>query len=121
MDLPEPVGALSSGVVAALRADPRREGRRLPDPDGRHDAALALWVLQELHYRGFDDVDDRHEWQPELVAARLRLEGDLETRLREACPAPASCEDVVEGIDGADRGRRRPVPGATRADAGDTW
>ncbi len=98
MDLPDPAGELSSAVVAGLRGDPRDGVHPLPEPDGRHDAALALWVLQELHYRGFSDVDDRHEWQPELVAARLRLEHALETRLRDACPAPTTCEDVVEGI-----------------------
>ena len=99
MHLPAPVGALSSAVVAALRADPHPGGRELPRASDRRDAAFSLWVLQELHYRGFDDVDDRHEWQPELVAARVRLEDALEQRLRDACPAPADCDDVVAGIE----------------------
>ncbi len=99
MDLPAPVGTLSSAVVTALRADPLVDERALPGASDRHDAALSLWTLQELHYRGFDDVDDRHEWQPALVAARLRLEGDLERRLRDACPAPRDCDDVVAGIE----------------------
>jgi hypothetical protein len=52
------------------------------EPDGE-DAALALWVLYELHYGGFDDVDDHLEWQPALMRVRAVLEQDLESRLRE--------------------------------------
>lgn len=47
------------------------------------DAQLALWLLYELHYRGFDDVDPAREWDLDLLALRRELERALETRLRE--------------------------------------
>ena len=43
------------------------------------DAALGLWILHELHYRGFDGVDDALEWHPTLLEVRSLLERDLET------------------------------------------
>ncbi|MGZ6738868.1 MAG: iron-containing redox enzyme family protein [Nocardioides sp.] len=52
-----------------------------PSPDSPTDAALTLWVLHELHYRGFEDVDDALEWSPPLLSLRVRLERDLEHRL----------------------------------------
>lgn len=47
------------------------------------DAQLALWLLFELHYQGFDDVDPRAEWWPEVIAARGHLERRFEAELRE--------------------------------------
>src|SRR5918992_12830 len=34
------------------------------------DLQLALHVCYELHYQGFDEVDDRWEWHPSLLALR---------------------------------------------------
>ena len=34
------------------------------DPLSDDDAALALYVLYELHYRGFEGVDEGWEWEP---------------------------------------------------------
>ncbi|NPC98331.1 iron-containing redox enzyme family protein [Nocardioides sp. zg-DK7169] len=53
------------------------------EPESADDAAIALWALFELHYRGFDDVEDGMEWHPALLTVRHRLAGDLERRLRE--------------------------------------
>jgi heme oxygenase-like protein len=58
-------------------------------PSQGEDAALALWVLYELHYRGFDDVPDDFEWDPQLLRLRAALERDLETRLRQRFTPPA--------------------------------
>ena len=55
-------------------------------PESCDDAAITLWALHELSYRGFDDVDERAELDSELVRVVLRLEGDLEQRLRDWCP-----------------------------------
>lgn len=66
------------------------------------DAALALWVLHELHYRGFAEVDDSLEWEPTLLRVRSHLEGDLETRLRDRFTPPeglAFVDDVLGWID----------------------
>jgi len=86
MRLPAARGALSAALLRAL-AQPT-PGDRLPtswaepEPDGEADAAITLWTLQELGYRGFADVDETWEWHPDLVALRVALERDLEVRLR---------------------------------------
>lgn len=46
------------------------------------DAQISLWALYELHYRSFEDVDDRWEWQPATLQVRQGLEAALETELR---------------------------------------
>lgn len=83
MHLPQPRGPLTEGLFDALRS-------RAPVPTGGtgEDAALALWVLHELNYRGFDEVDDRLEWDPDLLRLRATLERDLENRLRARFAAP---------------------------------
>jgi len=48
------------------------------------DAQLALWMIYELSYRGFDDVHDRLEWHPAVVGMRLTLERRFEHELRKA-------------------------------------
>jgi hypothetical protein len=69
------------------------------------DAALALWVLHELHYRGFAGIDDGLEWDPQLLAVRAVLERDLEGRLRSRFTAPEGLsfvEDALGWIDEQD-------------------
>jgi hypothetical protein len=90
--LPTPRGDLSGAVVEAARDldhDPRGVAATGPD-----DAALALWVLHELHYRGFDDADDRAEWDPRLLEVRAGLETDLEERLRARFPGVPDAGDT---------------------------
>ncbi len=48
------------------------------------DLQLALWMLFELHFRGFDDMVGDREWDPDLLRVRQRLERCLEGQLREA-------------------------------------
>ncbi|MFE4370385.1 iron-containing redox enzyme family protein [Streptomyces sp. NPDC056835] len=87
--LPTPRGDLSAAILASLRD---RE-RPPPGPEAVVSAAdpyggdvqLALYVLYELHYQGFDGVDDDREWDPEL----LRLRGELERRYLDALRADA--------------------------------
>jgi hypothetical protein len=62
------------------------------------DAPLALYVLYELHYRSFPGVDDRWEWEPSLLAARARLERDLEERLRAEVAVPEPGADIAEQL-----------------------
>ncbi|MGN6162107.1 MAG: iron-containing redox enzyme family protein, partial [Marmoricola sp.] len=40
------------------------------------------WMLYELHYRGFDEVDERREWDPSLIAVRTELERAFEDELK---------------------------------------
>ncbi len=90
MSLPEPCGPLSEGVVRALipRADgphpvPTPEvGDDITYPLTDRDFQLALWMLYELHYRGFDDVDPATEWDPLLLVSRAALEHTFENAVR---------------------------------------
>jgi hypothetical protein len=83
--LPEPRGPLSAHVLPALRNAPAPLPEiDLPTPDdvlADDDLQLTLYCLYELHYRGFDGVDERWEWDPGLLALRARLEAIFETAL----------------------------------------
>ena len=86
---PKPRGALSDVLFEAMRTVPSSWDDVLrAKPDHDDDARIALWALYELHYRGFEDVDDVLEWQPELVRVRRDLEKAFEERLRGGYVAP---------------------------------
>lgn len=81
--MPPARGPLGAWLAATLRRDPDATTTvRIPESfDGREPAAwddddlqLALWCCYELHYRGFDDVDDGWEWHPAVTAFRAALE-----------------------------------------------
>ncbi|WP_210649894.1 iron-containing redox enzyme family protein [Nocardioides sp. SYSU D00065] len=121
MRLPKPRGVLSEWVVSRL-ADARPSAAAAPAADAWDDESLALWTLHELSYRGFEDADERAEWDPEVLHVRHRLETALEERLRsrweQAGPVsvgvpsevPSALEALVAEDDGpslADHVRRR--------------
>lgn len=89
MQIPRPRGPLTEELFGALRAgsDDFYPVLAVGSSEG-DDAALALWVLHELSYRGFDDVPDDLEWDPQLLRLRWVLERDLEARLRSRFTAP---------------------------------
>ncbi|MFJ8636292.1 iron-containing redox enzyme family protein [Streptomyces sp. NPDC093568] len=94
--LPEPRGPLSAAVTALLRgSDPGNP----PPPAGcspyGEDLQLALYVLYELHYQGFEGVPDDREWDSALLALREAIEGRFLGALREDVP--------VDGTDSAGR------------------
>jgi len=84
--LPKPRGRLSEQVLAALADLPSTPVPAQPSAESEEDAALTLWILHELSYRGFADIDDRAERDPELFRLRCLLEDDLERRLRDRWP-----------------------------------
>jgi len=101
--LPIPRGPLSRAVIDRLAGRPGTDAT-LTDPGGHldrldHAAALvdddlhlALWCGYELHHHGFAGVDDRLEWDPDLIRFRRCLEGVFEAALRAeaaATPVPA--------------------------------
>ncbi|MFG3281394.1 iron-containing redox enzyme family protein [Streptomyces sp. NPDC048111] len=100
--LPTPRGPLSEAVIAALRDGPAEE---LPDsravgaaaPYG-DDLQLALYVLYELHYRGFDSVPDDLEWHPGLLAVRRDLEHVFLAALRADTPRGRSAERALDEL-----------------------
>ncbi len=78
--LPKSRGPLSAALFAQL---PTGQGfGALSSPDGDEDAQIALWALYELHYRGFIEVDEELEWDPDLLRLRRGLEISFESRLR---------------------------------------
>jgi hypothetical protein len=111
MRLPTSRGPLSSLVAAWLT------GEAVPDPpaalalispgDGRppmvgraagvlgdDDCQIALWMLYELHYGGFDEVDDGWEWSPECLVVRRTLERLFEREVRRA-----TAQRILPGCD----------------------
>lgn len=107
MHLPRPRGPLSAAVVSDLAGDRSGSLSDVPVPDTDvatdGDFQLALWTLYELHYRGFDEVGDDREWDPELIALRGRLESVFEEALRAPTRAfvaagLAAADDVADQI-----------------------
>jgi hypothetical protein len=86
-ELPDPRGTASQALIALLRRPPH-EPADLPPPDDDEDLQLALYCCYELHYRGFDGVDERWEWEPGLLAFRGRLERRFEAELQELVGPP---------------------------------
>lgn len=50
------------------------------------DLQLALYILYELHYRGFQGVPDALEWDPDLLRLRAGLEERFLAALRDDAP-----------------------------------
>jgi hypothetical protein len=100
-ELPQPCGPVSRSVIAALRQAGPGHPASAPawsNPSGSvledRDQQLALWLLHELHYRGFVGVPDAAEWDPELLALRRSLEDAHLAELREQCaPRVAALDD----------------------------
>ena len=98
--LPSPRGRLSAAVIGALSRPPSdtvEAGWTAVAPESDDDAALALWMVHELSYGGFEGVDPDHERSPALLAVRRRLEDQLEGTLRRVWPGPPDL-DVVSGF-----------------------
>jgi Iron-containing redox enzyme len=90
--LPKPRGPLSAEVIDGLRAGTGPDLTRFTglvtrlspscDPLCSDDFQLALWLLFELHYRGFEDVDADLEWDANVLQSRRLLERRFEHELR---------------------------------------
>jgi hypothetical protein len=107
--LPEPVGPLTEALFATLREEPdgvapaAANGGPLDpaaaastDPLADLDLQLALYVAYELHYAGFDGVDERWEWAPPLLAFRAALERPFEAAVDALVPDATTAE--VESV-----------------------
>lgn len=114
MHLPVPRGDLSRELSNALLCNPSGEhaanlatvatGRLASASDVLDDGdlQLSLFMLYELHYRGFAGVDDRWEWNPGLISLRTQIEEAFEQALREAAgPVPSvepSSSEVAQAL-----------------------
>jgi hypothetical protein len=70
------------------------------DPIADLDLQLALYVAYELHYAGFDGVDEGWEWASPLLAFRAGLEARFEAAVKALVPAadPGETTDVPEAL-----------------------
>jgi hypothetical protein len=88
--LPCARGPVSASLASALGRRPGSSSEVfdgqpfVDDPLYGEDAPLALYMLYELHYRGFSDVDEEWEWNGDALRLRTRLERAFLSRLREA-------------------------------------
>jgi hypothetical protein len=108
MKLPLARGPLSARVRSLLDGtddQPPVEGWTAEQADvlGSEDLQLALWMLYELHYRGFDGIEDL-EWDTRALALRGELERRFEDELRRRTrdhvqAALAGSDDLVEQIE----------------------
>jgi len=98
--LPSPRGPISERLIDKLQAPPHELGHESiaapRDPLGDEDLQLALYVLYELHYRGFDGVDEGWEWEASLLGCRSVLERLFETALLDAVGPPGDAPDPDE-------------------------
>ncbi|WP_372349041.1 iron-containing redox enzyme family protein [Streptomyces sp. KL116D] len=98
-ELPAPRGEVSERVVAALR----HPAVGVPDDCGPcdpygEDLQLALYVLYELHYQGFDGVADEREWDPRLIALRGALERRFLYALRVDAAPTADAAQTLDAL-----------------------
>lgn len=99
--LPTPTPAARGPVSAAILdhlSGPPHQVLDWPQPQDDpligDDSHLALYLLYELHYRGLDGVDDRWEWDPDLLRWRAELEDRFETALRDTLGPLPRPDDV---------------------------
>jgi hypothetical protein len=107
--IPKGRGSLSEALFEGMRTNRSTFTdvlTTLADDDA--DLHISLWALYEMHYRGFEDVDDSLEWHPELIELRRSLESTFEQELRDRQPEVEIKEpfaealfDFIAGHDGA--------------------
>jgi hypothetical protein len=103
-------------VIDTLRR-PMHDVASLPVADDGvldgEDLPLAVYVLHELHHRGFEGVDDGWEWEPSLLGARRFLERELMGRLVAEVGRPTASDDLAWTLD--------EVGGSTRSSVLWAW
>lgn len=99
--LPTPRGPISAAVVERLSgpADPAPWQISVGDADPYgDDVQLALTVLYELHYRGFDGVDASWEWMAGPLGVRAELERVFLARLRADVPVTDDTDATFDAL-----------------------
>jgi hypothetical protein len=100
--LPCDRGPVSGAVVAALVGEQpiapwvMREAA-VADAYG-DDLQLSLYMLYELHYRGFEHVAEDREWDPGLLPLRRTLEDRFLAALRADVPCDRTVEDAFADL-----------------------
>jgi hypothetical protein len=106
MHLPKPRGTLSAALCADLTNGTTLDPATLAaaetlvaaptDPLTDEDLQLGLAICYELHYRGFDRVDDGWEWQPDLLRLRALLEERHLGALRSLVPEVQVTDEPID-------------------------
>ncbi|MFF2554763.1 iron-containing redox enzyme family protein [Nocardia sp. NPDC058058] len=105
-DLPEPRGELSQQLIDLLRERPEPDADavthllRIIDaaPPYGDDLQLALHTCYELHYQGFELVDPRWEWDPDLLRVRAAMEQRFLTALRNEVPGGVDIDAELDAL-----------------------
>ncbi|MER7982863.1 iron-containing redox enzyme family protein [Streptomyces sp. NPDC095817] len=101
-------GSLSQALVTSLRTGipPTCDTADIDAAEvWGEDLQLALYLLYELHYKGFEGVDERREWDPDLLRVRRLIEDRFLHNLRsDLADGPSTVHDafgplLVEPID----------------------
>ncbi|MEV3874104.1 iron-containing redox enzyme family protein [Streptomyces sp. NPDC049906] len=99
--LPRARGEVSAAVLDRLAGKPvplpGRTALTGGDPYGE-DLQLALYALYELHYRGFEGVDDRLEWDPELLRLRADVEDGFLAALTADAPSGGTAAEALADL-----------------------
>ncbi len=85
MELPAACGPVSQAMVDAVIGARSAELPTTPAVNvlRDRDQQLALWMAYELFYRGFDEVDEGREWDPDVLGLRAGIERRFEQELRD--------------------------------------
>ena len=90
MKLPQARGPISRVLFDYMHDGPNAKSSlvvrmcRASDALDDVDLQIALWALYELHFSSFDDIDERWEWDPTLLAVRSKLEDAFDHALHDA-------------------------------------
>lgn len=109
MKLPKPRGPVSATLAAALRQSASAgETAAIHEALQQHqhtgsifydeDLQVALFMLYELHYRGFDEVDEAWEWDPGLLSVRNHIEMVFESALRQGVGEVPTAEPEAQAV-----------------------
>lgn len=127
MKLPHPRGPLSDAVIALVTSSPGVQTRDRVGDVAQHavavaddlltdeDVQIALYVMYELSYRGFDGVEDEWEWDPELLRTRRTVEVAFEGSLRRRVDVPDDVAPERGAVAAALFAMTAPTPGPSVA------
>lgn len=96
--LPTARGPLSEAILAGLRRGDFSVPSVNDFPPLGEDLQLGLYCCYELHYRGFQGVEEDREWDPALLAVRGQLEAAFLAALQEEVPAGSDVDGEIEQL-----------------------
>ncbi len=89
-----PLSAVACALLGGTAPPPIDTHRAIEAPIIDDDLHLALYLCYELHYRGIEGVDERREWDPEVLRFRAEIERRFEDALREQVVVATSSNPI---------------------------